>query len=140
MVAALGNKYAVGNRGYAGRKRYNLLSRALDHELRQIDPDAPGALTNAGSLARALVKQGKKGDVDAIRLIFDRSEGKLTDNVNLHLNDGPVPTITTDMHPDRAQQLYMETLNQVIDLDDDDYHEEEPPRSYRRKAIERVRR
>jgi hypothetical protein len=64
-------RFQRGNPGGA-RSRPNALTKALRAELERIDGD----LTEAEWIAKALVRAARGGNVKAIALIFDRTEGK----------------------------------------------------------------
>ncbi len=82
----LGNRFAKGESGNsAGRPKLTRLSEALREQLSEAMPNAPER-TVAESLARALVREGIGGNVQAIREIADRTEGKPKQAIDLDLD------------------------------------------------------
>jgi hypothetical protein len=133
MAAPLGNRYAVGNRGYQGREREKLITRALMNRLAEIPPNSRHARTRADRIALAMIKEAEMGNVHAAEFIANRTEGKVKDQVDLNVNGGLVPTITTAMSDLEAQKLYEATINGWdVDLQPTEYHEEPPPPRRRR--------
>lgn len=63
-----------------GRPRSALLSDALRRELVEQMPDAPEK-TIAEGVAAKLIERALSGDVQAIKEVFDRAEGKVSQNI-----------------------------------------------------------
>ena len=72
----LGNRFKKGESGNpAGRAKSTRLTDALREQLAEEMPNAPGK-TIAEVIARALIKEAVKGNVQAAKEIADRTEGK----------------------------------------------------------------
>ena len=67
-----------------GRPKLTKLTDALREQLAEINPDAPEE-TIAEQIARALISEAKSGNVQAIREIGDRTEGKPKQAIDLDL-------------------------------------------------------
>ncbi len=82
----LGNRFAKGESGNsAGRPKLTRLSEALRQQLAEISPDADEQ-TIAEEIAKTLVRLALSGDVQAIREIADRTEGKPKQAIDLDLD------------------------------------------------------
>jgi hypothetical protein len=80
-----GNRFKKGETGNPnGRPRLTRLTDALREQLAEINPDAPEE-TIAEQIARALISEAKSGNVQAIREIGDRTEGKPKQAIDLDL-------------------------------------------------------
>ncbi len=72
----LGKQFPPGVSGNPnGRPKLTRLTDALREQLAELSPDAPEE-TIAEQIARALISEAKSGNVQAIREIADRTEGK----------------------------------------------------------------
>ncbi len=72
----LGKRFQKGETGNKnGRPKITKLTDALREQLAEAAPDAPEE-TIAEVIARALIREAKSGNVQAIREIADRTEGK----------------------------------------------------------------
>lgn len=81
----IGNRFPKGETGNPnGRPKLTKLTEALREQLSEINPDAPEE-TVAEQIARALISEAKTGNVQAIREIADRTEGKPMQKVDLDL-------------------------------------------------------
>jgi hypothetical protein len=81
----IGNRFKKGETGNKnGRPRLTKLTDALREQLAEINPDAPEE-TIAEAVARALISEAKTGNVQAIREIGDRTEGKPKQAIDLDL-------------------------------------------------------
>jgi hypothetical protein len=81
----IGNRFKKGESGNtSGRPRLTRLTDALREQLAEINPDAPEE-TIAEQIARALISEAKIGNVQAIREIGDRTEGKPKQAIDLDL-------------------------------------------------------
>lgn len=70
--------FQVGNPGGPGRPKKNEAMRAaLERALAIKDPVT--GKPDRDAIALALVKEAKRGNVDAIKHVFDRIDGKVTD-------------------------------------------------------------
>jgi hypothetical protein len=76
-------KWAAGQSGNPnGRpKRGHALSDLLAKSLQEQESDGR---TKAEVIAEKLVEQASKGDIDALKIILDRTEGKVPDTTNLN--------------------------------------------------------
>ncbi len=68
----------------AGRPKSAMLSDALRLKLREAMPDA-SEKTVADGIADALIKQALNGEVSAIKEVFDRTEGKVSQRIDASL-------------------------------------------------------
>jgi HPt (histidine-containing phosphotransfer) domain-containing protein len=75
-------KGVSGNPGGRGKA---LITRALREELEAPAEDSP-TLTNAQVIARKLVSMAKSGEIQAIKEIADRAEGKPRQSVTLTMD------------------------------------------------------
>ncbi|HXG84822.1 MAG TPA: DUF5681 domain-containing protein [Pyrinomonadaceae bacterium] len=81
----IGNRFKKGETGNPnGRPKLTRLTDALREQLAETNPDAPEE-TQAEQIARALISEAKTGNVQAIREIADRTEGKPMQKVDLDL-------------------------------------------------------
>ncbi len=81
----IGNRFKKGETGNPnGRPKLTKLTDALREQLAEI---APGATekTQAEQIARALIKEALRGNVQAIKELFDRVEGKPMQKVDLDI-------------------------------------------------------
>jgi Holliday junction resolvasome RuvABC ATP-dependent DNA helicase subunit len=112
----LGNRFAKGESGNsAGRPKLTRLSEALREQLAEEMPNAPER-TIAEVIARTLIKLAISGDVQAIREIADRTEGKPKQAIDLDLQVSDWRTLaknygisTTDIIAE-AQLLIAESI------------------------------
>ncbi len=82
---AVGKQFAPGASGNPnGRPKLTRLTEALREQLAEAMPNAPGR-TIAEAIARALIREGIGGNVQAIREIADRTEGKPKQSIDLDL-------------------------------------------------------
>ncbi len=82
---SIGKKFPSGVSGNPrGRPKLTRLTDALREQLAETNPDAPEE-TIAEQIARALISEAKSGNVQAIREIADRTEGKPMQKVDLDL-------------------------------------------------------
>jgi hypothetical protein len=82
---SIGKKFPSGSSGNPnGRPKLTRLTEALREQLAEAMPGADES-TIAESLARALIREGLSGDVQAIREIADRTEGKPKQAIDLDL-------------------------------------------------------
>ena len=85
----IGNRFPKGESGNPqGRPKLTRLTEALREQLAETLPDAPER-TVAEAIARALIREAVSGNVQAIREIADRTEGKPKQSidVDLQIND-----------------------------------------------------
>jgi hypothetical protein len=81
----VGNRFKKGETGNpSGRPKLTKLTEALREQLAETLPDAPEE-TIAESIARALIKEAKSGNVQAAREIADRTEGKPKQSIDVDL-------------------------------------------------------
>ncbi|MEJ7862365.1 MAG: DUF5681 domain-containing protein [Pyrinomonadaceae bacterium] len=81
----IGKQFPKGTTGNpSGRPKLTRLTDALREQLAEINPDAPEE-TIAEQIARALISEAKTGNVQAIREIGDRTEGKPKQAIDLDL-------------------------------------------------------
>ncbi len=81
----IGNRFKKGETGNpSGRPKLTKLTEALREQLAETSPDAPEE-TIAEQIARALISEAKIGNVQAIREIGDRTEGKPKQAIDLDL-------------------------------------------------------
>ncbi len=79
----IGKKFPKGVSGNpSGRPKLTKLTEALREQLAEEMPNAPER-TVAEAIARALIKEAVSGNVQAIREIGDRTEGKPMQKVDL---------------------------------------------------------
>jgi hypothetical protein len=91
---SFGNRFKKGETGNStGRPKLTKLTEALREQLAEINPDAPEE-TIAEQIARALISEAKLGNVQAIREVFDRSEGKAPLTLDVGNKDGEPMLIT----------------------------------------------
>ncbi len=82
----LGNRFQKGQSGNpSGRPRLTKLTDALREQLAETNPNAPEE-TVAEEIARALISEAKIGNVQAIREIGDRTEGKARQAIDLDVS------------------------------------------------------
>jgi hypothetical protein len=82
---SIGKKFPPGSSGNPnGRPRLTKLTESLRQQLSEISPDADEQ-TIAESLARTLIREGLAGNVQAIKEIGDRTEGRPMQKVDLDL-------------------------------------------------------
>ncbi len=82
----LGNRFPPGESGNPnGRPRVDSLTEALREQLAEA-ANPEDSRTVAEHLARALIKQGMKGNVAALALIGDRCEGKPKQSLDVDLS------------------------------------------------------
>jgi hypothetical protein len=80
---SIGNRFQKGQSGNpSGRPRLTKLTDALRQQLAETNPNAPEE-TVAEEIARALISEAKIGNVQAIREIGDRTEGKARQAIDL---------------------------------------------------------
>ncbi len=83
---SIGKKFPPGSSGNPnGRPRLTRLSEALRQQLAEISPDADEQ-SIAEEIAKTLIKLALSGDVQAIREIADRTEGKPKQAIDLDLD------------------------------------------------------
>jgi hypothetical protein len=85
----IGNRFQKGESGNpSGRPKLTRLTDALRQQLAETSPDAPES-TVAETIARALIREAVSGNVQAIRELGDRTEGKpkQTIDLDLQIND-----------------------------------------------------
>ncbi len=81
----LGNRFEKGTSGNEkGRPKLTRLTEALREQLSEEMPNAPER-TVAEAIARTLIREAISGNVQAIREIGDRTEGKPMQKVDLDL-------------------------------------------------------
>ncbi len=81
----IGKQFPPGVSGNPqGRPKLTKLTDALREQLAETNPDAPEE-TVAEQIARALISEAKTGNVQAIREIADRTEGKPKQAIDLDL-------------------------------------------------------
>jgi hypothetical protein len=81
----VGKQFPKGQSGNPqGRPKLTKLTEALREQLAEIAPNAPER-TVAEVIARALIREAVSGNVQAIREIADRTEGKPMQKVDLDL-------------------------------------------------------
>ncbi len=81
----IGNRFKKGETGNKnGRPRLTKLTDALREQLAEEMPNAPER-TVAETIARALIREAVSGNVQAIREIGDRTEGKPKQSLDLDL-------------------------------------------------------
>ncbi len=83
---SIGKKFPPGTSGNpSGRPRLTKLTEALREQLSEISPDADEQ-TIAEQIAETLIRLALSGDVQAIREIADRTEGKPKQAIDLDLD------------------------------------------------------
>jgi hypothetical protein len=81
----IGNRFKKGESGnLSGRPKLTRLTDALREQLAETNPHAPEE-TVAEEIARALISEAKNGNVQAIREIGDRTEGKPKQAIDLDM-------------------------------------------------------
>jgi len=81
----IGNRFKKGETGNpSGRPKLTRLSEALREQLAEAMPNAPER-TVAEAIARALIREAISGNVQAIREIADRCEGRPKQSVDLDI-------------------------------------------------------
>ena len=81
----IGNRFKKGETGNPlGRPKLTKLTEALREQLAEAMPNAPER-TVAEAVARTLIREAISGNVQAIREIADRTEGKPMQKVDLDL-------------------------------------------------------
>jgi hypothetical protein len=81
----IGNRFKKGESGnQKGRPKLTRLTDALREQLAEMNPHAPEE-TVAEDIARALISEAKNGNVQAIREIGDRTEGKPKQAIDLDM-------------------------------------------------------
>jgi hypothetical protein len=81
----IGNRFKKGESGnLSGRPKLTKLTDALREQLAEEMPNAPER-TVAETIARALIREAVSGNVQAIREIGDRTEGKPKQAIDLDL-------------------------------------------------------
>lgn len=82
----IGNRFKKGQSGNPnGRPKRTRLTDALREKLQQDAPDAPEQ-TVAEIIADVLIREAKSGNVQAIKEIADRTEGKPAQKVDVDMN------------------------------------------------------
>jgi hypothetical protein len=82
---SLGKKFPPGTSGNpSGRPKLTRLTDALREQLAEINPEVPEK-TIAERIARALIREAIGGNVQAIREIGDRTEGKPKQAIDLDM-------------------------------------------------------
>jgi hypothetical protein len=82
---SIGNRFQKGESGNPqGRPKLTRLTDALREQLAEINPDVPEK-TIAERIARALIREAVSGNVQAIREIGDRTEGKPKQAIDLDM-------------------------------------------------------
>ncbi len=82
---SLGKKFPPGTSGNpSGRPKTTRLTDALREQLAEISPEVPEK-TIAERIARALIREAISGNVQAIREIGDRTEGKPKQAIDLDM-------------------------------------------------------
>jgi hypothetical protein len=69
-------------RNVAGRPRLTKLTDSLRQQIAETNPDAPEG-TIAETIAQTLITMALSGDVQAIKEVFDRCEGKPKQSIDL---------------------------------------------------------
>ncbi len=81
----IGNRFQKGESGNpSGRPKLTRLTDALREQLAEISPEVPEK-TIAERIARALIREAVSGNVQAIREIGDRTEGKPKQAIDLDM-------------------------------------------------------
>lgn len=81
----IGKQFPPGVSGNPnGRPKLTKLTEALREQLAETNPDAPEE-TIAEAIAKTLIKLAIAGDVAAIREVFDRTEGKPKQAIDVDL-------------------------------------------------------
>jgi hypothetical protein len=65
-----------------------VLSKALRKKLEELESDAPGSPTRAEVLADKLYSLALSGNVEAMKMCFDRMEGRPKQSISLDVDDG----------------------------------------------------
>jgi hypothetical protein len=82
---SFGNRFKRGETGNPqGRPKLTKLTDALREQLTELNPDATEE-TNAEAIARVLIREAISGNVQAIREIGDRTEGKPKQAIDLDM-------------------------------------------------------
>jgi predicted transcriptional regulator len=82
----IGRRFRPGQSGNPkGRPKSITLSEAYRRELAKVDPDDPEGRTRAEVLAEQMYAKAKTGDVQALREMADRTEGKPRQTLSLSL-------------------------------------------------------
>ncbi len=90
----IGNRFSKGESGNsAGRPRLTKLTDALRQQIAETNPDASEE-TVAEQIARALIREAISGNVQAIREIADRTEGRAPVTLDVGNKDGEPMLIT----------------------------------------------
>jgi hypothetical protein len=90
----IGKQFPKGESGNPqGRPKLTKLTDALREQLAETLPDAPER-TVAEAIARALIKEAVRGNIAAIKEVFDRAEGKAPMTLDVGNKDGEPMLIT----------------------------------------------
>jgi hypothetical protein len=90
----IGNRFSKGESGNsAGRPRLTKLSDSLRQKIAETNPDAPEE-TIAEQIAQTLITMALSGDLQAIKEVFDRCEGRAPVTLDVGSKDGEPMLIT----------------------------------------------
>lgn len=90
----VGNRFKKGETGNPnGRPKLTKLTEALRDQIAADNPNAPEE-TIAQAIAKALIDRALVGDVQAIREVFDRAEGRAPVTLDVGNADGEPMLIT----------------------------------------------
>jgi hypothetical protein len=91
---SFGNRFQKGESGNEkGRPKLTRLTDALREQLAEINPDAPEE-TIAEQIAKTLITLALSGDLQAIKEVFDRCEGRAPVTLDVGNKDGEPLLIT----------------------------------------------
>jgi uncharacterized protein with von Willebrand factor type A (vWA) domain len=79
-------RFKPGQSGNPSGRPKNVLSKALRKKLDELESDAPDARSNADRIADKLVSLALDGNLEAIKVVLDRMEGRPRQTVSLTLD------------------------------------------------------
>ncbi|MBA3806388.1 MAG: hypothetical protein H0X14_11840 [Acidobacteria bacterium] len=75
--------FRPGQSGNPSGRPKNVLSKALRKKLEEVESDAEGARSNADMIADKLVEVALGGNLEAIKIVLDRMEGRARQSINV---------------------------------------------------------
>jgi hypothetical protein len=109
MTFTPGHRPSVENRGGGAlHKRDRMITRGLVEQLSHVETSGPDrGRKQIDLVCRAMVKEAKKGNVSAFKVIADRVEGAVKQDVDLNFSGASITKqLTLNIDLDELSDLY----------------------------------